>query len=64
MNELYYDVNGTRSFPRTLREAFPHDMDTNPFGSKTTADRDIDTIFGYIGVFIAGFIFGIFYVSR
>ena len=64
MKDLYYDVNGTRCFPRTLREAFPHDMDTNPFRSKTTADRDIDTLFGYLGVFFAGFIFGIAYVSR
>lgn len=64
MSPQYYDVNGTRCFPRTLREAFPYDMDTNPFGKKTSTERDIDTIIGYIGVFIGGFILGIVYVSR
>ena len=64
MSPQYYDVNGTRCFPRTLKEAFPHDMDDNPFGKKSTAERDIDTLFGYLGVFFAGFILGIAYVSR
>ena len=64
MSPQYYDVNGTRCFPRTLKEACPHDMDDNPFGKKSIAERDIDTLVGYLGVFFAGFILGIAYVSR
>lgn len=64
MTPIYYDVNGTRCFPRTLKEAFPNDMDPNPFNRKTQADRDVDTLIGYVGIFFAGFILGIAYVSR
>jgi hypothetical protein len=64
MNPLYYDVNGTRCFPRTLKEAFPNDLDPNPFNKKTQQDRDIDTLIGYVGVFFVGFILGISYVSK
>jgi hypothetical protein len=39
-------------------------MDPNPFNRKTQADRDVDTLIGYIGVFFAGFILGIAYVAR
>lgn len=64
MTPMYYDVNGTRCFPRTLKEAFPYDMDPNPFNKKTTAERDIDTLIGYVAVFFVGFILGMTYVAR
>jgi len=64
MNPLYYDVNGTRCFPRTLKEAFPNDLDPNPFNKKTQQEIDIDTLIGYVGVFFVGFILGIAYVAR
>lgn len=64
MKPQYYDVNGTRCFPRTLKEAFPQDMDENPFGKKTSKERDIDTLIGYVVVFFVGFTLGMAYVTR
>lgn len=63
MKDLYYDVNGTRCFPRTLREAFPHDMDPNPFGNKTYEEKNLDNIVSFVVIFFLGFIFGMAYVS-
>ena len=64
MSPQYYDVNGTKRFPRTLKEAFPHDMDPNPFGCKSASEKNIDNIFSYLAMFFVGFVCGIAYASR
>ena len=58
---LYYDVNGTRCYPRTLREAFPNHDDTNPFCKPAQWEIDFDGVVSYIAVFAIGFIIGIIY---
>lgn len=61
---LYYDVNGTRRYPRTLIEAFPHADNTNPFCKPAQWEVDFDNVFAYIGIFIAGFLLGLVYAYR
>lgn len=59
MKELYYDINGTRTYPRTLREAFPNTLDdVNPFGKKSQLEIDFDGACTYICLFSVGFLFG------
>lgn len=63
MNDIrYYDVNGTRRFPRTLREAFPFDNDTNPFCKPAQWEIDFDHVLSYIVIFCIGFLLGYMYV--
>lgn len=63
MKELYYDINGTRCYPRTLREAFPNSLDeVNPFGKKSQLEIDLDGFFTYLALFGCGFLFG--YIFR
>jgi len=62
VKELYYDINGTRTYPRTLREAFPNTLDeVNPFGKKSQFEIDLDGIFAYLAAFGVGFLFGYIY---
>lgn len=65
MNDIrYYDVNGTRRYPRTLIEAFPNSDNTNPFGKPAQWEVDFDNVFAYIGIFITGFLLGLCYAYR
>lgn len=59
--DLYYDVNGTRRFPRTLQEAFPNTDNTNPFYKPVQWEKDIDNLFVYVALFACGFLLGMAY---
>jgi hypothetical protein len=61
---LYYDVNGTRRYPRTLLEAFPQSENTNPFCKPVQWEIDFDNVVSYIVIFIVGFLIGLIYAHR
>jgi hypothetical protein len=61
---LYYDVNGTKCYPRTLRDAFPSHNDANPFGKPAQWEIDFDNVVSYIVIFIVGFLIGLIYAHR